>query len=484
MKSNTDVGKVAPGDFQNDAPVPQVRLAAVDDLVPNPANARTHPEEQVAQIAASIREFGFTNPLLVDRDAGGIIVAGHGRRLAVLHLRAGGETIRLPDGRVLPDGMVPVIDCAGWSDAQRRAYTLADNALAETSEWDDALLNVELRFLDDAGFDLPVIGFSDADLDRLLAHVPDADGEDGGSSAPITIPEPPRNPASRTGDLWLLGDHRLLCGDSTNHDDVRRLMNGERAILFATDPPYLVDYDGSNHPTRNKDWSQSYGTTWDDSSQGAELYDGFIAAAVAEAITQDAAWYCWHASRRQAMLEECWTKAGAFVHQQIIWVKDRGVLTRSHYLWKHEPCLMGWVRPNRPPKVADQTLPSTWEMPSFARDDRPDHPTPKPLDAFAIPMRQHVTRGGLCYEPFCGSGSQIMAGEENGRRVNAMEISPAYIDVAIERWQAETGRDAILDGDGRTFAEVKAERLGGDTDDAAADADAGTAADADDTVAA
>ena len=461
MKSNIDAGKVAPGDFQTDATVPQVRLVAIDDLVPNPANARTHPQEQVAQIAASIREFGFTNPLLVDRDAGGIIVAGHGRRLAVLLLRAGGETIRLPDGRPLPDGMVPVIDCAGWSDAQRRAYTLADNALAETSEWDDALLNVELKFLDDAGFDLPVIGFSDADLDRLLAiQIEDGDDEEGAGASvpPVIIPEPPRNPASRTDDLWLLGDHRLLCGDSTNHDDVRRLMNGERAILFATDPPYLVDYDGTNHPTQNKDWSPSYGTTWDDSSQGAELYDNFIAAAVAEAIEPNAAWYCWHASRRQAMLEECWTKAGAFVHQQIIWVKDRGVLTRSCYLWKHEPCLMGWVRPNKPPIFGDLE-PTTWMLPSYARDERPDHPTPKPLDAFGIPMRRHVARGGLCYEPFCGSGSQIMAGEENGRRVNAMEIGPAYVDVAIERWQAQTGRDAILNGDGRTFAQVKAERL-------------------------
>ena len=205
---------------------------------------------------------------------------------------------------------------------------------------------------------------------------------------------------SRAGDLWTLIDHRLLCGDSTNRDDVRRLMIGERAVLFATDPPYLVDYDGSNHPTRNKDWSQSYGVTWDDSSQGAELYDGFIAAAVAEAITEDAAWYCWHASRRQAMLEACWERAGAFVHQQIIWVKDRGVLTRSHYLWKHEPCFMGWIKGKRPAKVADETLPSTWEMPGFRKDEWPDHPTPKPLDAFGIPMRQHVARGGLCYEPF------------------------------------------------------------------------------------
>ncbi len=419
-----------------------VEYRGLDSLVPYARNARTHSEAQVAEIAGSIREFGFVNPVLIAED--GTLIAGHGRVLAA---------------RLLGMDTVPAITLAGLSDSQRRALVLADNRIALNAGWDEALLALELTDLKEAGFDLGIMGFEDGELDRLMAGT---EGEEDGSTPPVVIPEPPRNPASCTGDLWILGDHRLLCGDSTSHDDVRRLMSGERAVLFATDPPYLVDYDGSNHPTRNKDWSQSYGTTWDDSSQGAELYDGFISAAVAEAITEDAAWYCWHASRRQAMLEECWEKAGAFVHQQIIWVKDRGVLTRSHYLWKHEPCFMGWRRPNRPPKVADQTLPSTWDMPSFTKDERPDHPTPKPLDAFGIPMRQHVARGGLCYEPFCGSGSQIMAGEANGRRVNAMEISPAYVDVAVERWQAETGREAVLDGDGRSFAEVKAERLGVD----------------------
>lgn len=418
-----------------------VAYRPLDSLVPYARNARTHSEAQVAEIAGSIREFGFVNPVLIAED--GTLIAGHGRVLAA---------------RLLGMETVPTITLAGLSDTQRRALVLADNRIALNAGWDEALLALELGDLKDAGFDLGIMGFEDGELDRLLAGT---DGEDNeGSTPPVVIPEPPRNPVSRTGDLWHLGDHRLLCGDSTSHDDVRRLMNGERAVLFATDPPYLVDYDGSNHPTRNKDWSQSYGVTWDDSSQGAELYDGFIGAAVAEAITEDAAWYCWHASRRQAMLEQCWERAGAFVHQQIIWVKDRGVLTRSHYLWKHEPCFMGWRRPNRPPKVADETLASTWEMPSFAKDERPDHPTPKPLDAFGIPMRQHVARGGLCYEPFCGSGSQIMAGEANGRRVFAMEISPAYVDVAVERWQAETRREAVLDGDGRTFAEMKDERLG------------------------
>ncbi len=436
----------------------RIEMWPLTRLQPYARNAKAHGADQVAKIAASMAEFGWTVPCLVAED--GELIAGHGRVLAATQL-----------------GLIeaPVIVLGHLTEAQRRAYRIADNKLTELGTWDEALLSAELNDLLAEDFDLSLVGFSDGELDKLLAFVSEGDGEEGGAGGsvpPVTIPEPPRNPASRTGDLWILGDHRLLCGDSTSAADVRRLMNGERAILFATDPPYLVDYDGSNHPTRNKDWSASYGTTWDDSSQGAELYDGFIAAAVAEAIAENAAWYCWHASRRQAMLEACWEKAGAFVHQQIIWVKDRGVLTRSHYLWKHEPCFMGWSRPNRPPKVAEQTLPSTWEMPSFSKDERPDHPTPKPLDAFGIPMRQHVARGGLCYEPFSGSGSQIMAGEANGRRVFAMEISPAYIDVAVERWQAETGRDAILDGDGRPFAAVKSERLGDDAEAPAETSDA------------
>ena len=266
-------------------------------LQPYAKNAKLHGPDQVAKLAASMAEFGWTVPCLVGED--GELIAGHGRVLAATQL-----------------GLIeaPVIVLGHLTEAQRRAYRIADNKLTELGTWDEALLSAELNDLLAEDFDLSLVGFTDGELDKLLAFDPDGGGEEeggaGGSVPPVTIPEPPRNPASRTGDLWILGDHRLLCGDSTSHDDVRRLMNGERAVLFATDPPYLVDYDGSNHPTRNKDWSQSYGVTWDDSSQGADLYDGFIAAAVAEAITKDAAWYCWHASRRQAMLEACWEKAG------------------------------------------------------------------------------------------------------------------------------------------------------------------------------
>ena len=304
-------------------------------------------------------------------------------------------------------------------------------------------------------------GFEGEDLDRLLAALDEGDGVTGED----VIPEPPVNPVSRPGDLWLLGDHRLLCGDSTKADDVIRVMNGERAILFATDPPYLVDYDGTNHPSKqgwpdkNKNWGNSYGITWDDASQGPELYEGFIKAAIGNAILPNAAWYCWHASRRQAMVESVWEAFGAFVHQQIVWAKDRGILTRSYYLWQHEPCFFGWLKGNKPPRVSDDYPSTIWNIPTVKVGEKTDHPTSKPIEVFATPMRQHARPGEVCFEPFSGSGSQIIAGETTGRRVFAIEISPQYVDVAIKRWQSATGKQATLDGDGRTFGEIVGDRL-------------------------
>jgi DNA modification methylase len=253
------------------------------------------------------------------------------------------------------------------------------------------------------------------------------------------------------GQLWALGDHRLLCGDSTNAGDVSRLMNGERAVLFATDPPYLVGYDGTNHPgTRpktNTDWSGTYGTTWDeaDADQNSDLYERFIKTAVDVAILPNAAWYCWHASRRQRMVEESWEKNGAFVHQQLIWAKpNRPILTRSWYLWSHEPCFFGWLKGKKPPKERAEYGRTVSEIEGLNNAERPDHPTPKPLDCFAIPMRQHTKVGDVCYEPFSGSGSQIIAGEREGRRVYAMEILPAYVAVTLERWAETTGMEPRL----------------------------------------
>ena len=334
----------------------QIELWPLARLKPYANNARTHSDDQIAKIAASLVEYGWTAPVMVADD--GEIVAGHGRLLAAQHLGL---------------NKVPIIRLSHLTPEQVRAYRIADNRLSELSGWDDELLAAELHALNAVGFDLGLTGFEGEDLDRLLAPLDEGDGLAGED----VIPEPPLNPVSRLGDLWLLGDHRLLCGDSTKAADVSRVMHNHKAILFASDPPYLVSYDGTNHPSKqgaadkNKDWSDTYAITWDDASQGPELYEGFIKAAIEHAILPNAAWYCWHASRRQAMVEGVWEKYGAFVHQQIVWAKDRGILTRSYYLWQHEPCFFGWLNGNKPPRVSDD-YPSTVKAAADGEGGRED----------------------------------------------------------------------------------------------------------------
>lgn len=437
--------------------LPAYKRARVADLVPYASNARTHSDAQIAQIAASIGEFGFTNPILVDGGNG--VIAGHGRLMAA---------------RKLGMEEVPVIELAHLTEAQRRAYVIADNKLALNAGWDDDLLRLELGELRDLGFDLSIAGFDIGEIGDLLGS-----GNEG-LTDPDDIPAPPARPVTRRGDLWLMGDHRLLCGDSTDPVDVQALMQGERAALFATDPPYLVDYDGTNHPTSakrskrarqkaNKDWSEDYieqsaepePRHWDDSSQGPAFYEAFMQVAIDHAIAENAAWYCWHASRRQAMLEACWQKFDVLHHQQIIWAKSRAVLTRSVLLWAHEPCLFGWRRGHKPRvnrKGFDRWPTTVWDIPSKEIETR-DHPTSKPVKVFTLPMELHTGHGDLCYEPFVGSGSQHIGGERTGRRVYGLELSEVFCDVAIMRWQAFTGRQATLEASGETFEAVRSARV-------------------------
>lgn len=397
-------------------------------LKPDPRNARRHPERNIDTIKRSLEQYGQRKPIVV--------------RAETMHIEAG-------------NGMYEAAKALGWEqiaavlvdDDHQTAtgFGLMDNQSAVLAEWDTPTLNDLLADLQSAGFDTSLTGFTEDEIGRLCAQCQEF--EDGLTDED-DIPEPPEEPITQRGDLWILGDHRLLCGDSTSIEDVRRVMNGERAILFATDPPYLVDYDGTNHPhkwnesDKNKDWSESYGTTWDEASGNEDLYDKFVEVAVAEAILPNAAWYCWHASRRQAMVEAVWEKHGAFVHQQIIWAKDRPILTRSWYMWQHEPCFFGWVRPNKPPRIAEDYPHSVWDLPTVKCGEGTDHPTSKPVEVFAIPIRQHTVPGDVCYEPFAGSGSQIIAAEELGRRCFALEISPMYCDVIIRRWEEYTGNKA------------------------------------------
>ena len=412
-------------------------MVATERLIPNPKNPNRHPEAQIKLLAKVIKGQGFRNAIVVSRRSG-FVIKGHGRLEAALLLEMPAVPVDFQDYEN---------EAAEWADM------LADNRLAELAETDKDSLKELLKELDGA-IDMDLTGFDGDSLDDLLERLDTTEGE-----SDSTLP-PPTNPISKTGDLFELGAHRLLCGDSTNIDDVRRVMNGERAILFATDPPYLVGYDGTNHPgknprpSHNTDWSETYGQNWDeaDSAQNNELYDRFIKVAVEVAIDPHAAWYCWHASRRQAMVEAAWEKNGAFVHQQIIWAKpNRPILTRSWYLWAHEPCFMGWIKGNKPPRETPDYERSVWEIEGLNNAERPDHPTPKPLECFAIPMRQHTNQGGLCFEPFSGSGSQLIAGEQLGRRVYGVEISPAYCDVIVRRWLAlGEGRRVIRNGEDAT----------------------------------
>lgn len=399
-------------------------MVAIEKLIPNPRNPNRHPENQIKLLAKIIKGQGFRNPIVVSKRSG-FVIKGHGR---------------LEAAKLLEMTEVPVDFQDYENEAAEWADMIADNRIAEIADTDEDELKSLLKELD-GKIDLDLTGFDGDSLDDLLDRL-----ETKEESAELAT-EPPVNPITKLGNLYELGTHRLLCGDSTNPDDVRRVMNGERAILFATDPPYLVGYDGTNHP------GQDHGSTeenWDkaDDSRNADLYDRFIKVAIAEAIDPHAAWYCWHASRRQRMVEDAWEKNGAFVHQQIIWAKpNRPILTRSWYLWAHEPCFMGWIKGNKPPRETSEYERSVWEIEGLNNDERPDHPTPKPLECFAVAMRQHTKRGGLCYEPFAGSGSQLIAGEQLGRRVYGLEISPAYCDVIVRRWLAlGEGRRAICNG--------------------------------------
>ncbi|GIK63855.1 MAG: adenine methyltransferase [Chloroflexota bacterium] len=402
------------------------RVIKASELQAHPDNWRKHPAAQEAALRGVLSQVGWVDTALYNVQTGRII-DGHLRK------------------SIAAEDEIPVLDVDLTEDEERLVLATLDpiGAMAEASgETLHHLL--QSIHVEDAGLQALLNNLQN-EAEKLLPPAPAA--TDPG--ADIDHADELREKWQvQPGQLWEMPSlsvpdraHRLICGDSTDAATIRRLMNGQRAVLFATDPPYLVDYDGNNHPhkwndpradKKNKDWSDEY-HDWDDSSQGKALYEGFIQVAIAEAITAEAAWYCWHASKRQALLEGIWEQFGAFVHQQIIWVKDRPVLTRSWYMWQHEPCFMGWIKGHKPKRVAEDYPSSIWQLPTLAPGTSSDHPTQKPTEVFAIPMRQHTSYGDLCYEPFSGSGSQLVAGEETRRIVYACELNPAFVAVALER---------------------------------------------------
>jgi DNA modification methylase len=408
----------------------QIEQWPLDRLLPYAANARTHPDEQVAQIAGSIAEFGFNVPCLVDER--GVLVAGHGRLLAAQRLGL---------------SQVPVIRLDHLTDAQARAYRIADNQIALNSGWDDALLSAEVARLKEDGVDLELLGFPEDELDRLLAGL---DGEKGGNEDEDVVPEPPETPISRSGDLWILGRHRLLCGDATCAADVARLLGDVLPHLMVTDPPYGVDYDpswrndaGVSATTRTGKVSNDDRADW---REAWALFSGDVA-------------YVWHAGVHARTVAESLDASGFPIRSQIIWSKSRFVLGRGDYHWQHEPCFYAVRKGATGHWQGARDQSTVWMIGGGGDEDAATvHGTQKPVECMRRPMVNNSERGDAVYEPFAGSGTTIIAAESIERRCFAMEIDPRYCDVIIERWQSFTGSKAQLETDGRSFEDVRSER--------------------------
>ena len=411
----------------------------VERLRLNPANPRIN-DPAVPHVAASLRRFGWQQPVVAKRS--GEVIAGNTRLKAATSLRM---------------TQVPVVWFDG-SDLEATAYSLADNKTHEFAAWDEhglAQLLAELR-AEDA---LEGVGFSVAEIDELLADLAreTAVVDDPGPEAP------PVNPVTRMGDLWVLGQHRLLCGDSTKAEDVARVLAGDKAALLSTDPPYCVDYTGNDRPIHDgkpsgKDWSHLYREV--DIEDLEEFLDSVFHACLPR-VEPNAAVYVWHAHIQQPTIARVFEKHDLLLHQVLVWVKPTATFGHSYYRWKHEPCAFGWRRGHKPAHGFG-ALESVWEVDweGKARLVAQSHPTTKPLRLFEIPMEVHTRPGAVVLEPFSGSGSQLIAAEKLARRCRALEISPAFVDVALKRWEAATGKAATLEGDGRSFAEVSGERLG------------------------
>jgi site-specific DNA-methyltransferase (adenine-specific) len=404
-------------------PADKVERWDIKRLIPYAKNSRTHSDAQVAQIAASIREWGWTTPILVDE--AGSIIAGHGR---------------LQAARLLKMTEVPVVIASGWSDAQKRAYVIADNKLALNAGWDNELLALELNELGDAGFDLELTGFTDEEIKALMP----VQLEEGLTDEDAT-PALQENPVTVPGDVWVMGKHRLMCGDSTSTDHLAQLTQGTLVDMWLTDPPYNVAYEGG---TKEK-------LKIKNDEMGDEQFRQFLRDAYTAADTvmkPGAVFYIWHADSEGYNFRGAAKDAGWTVRQCLIWKKSSLVLGRQDYQWQHEPCLYGWKDGAGHLWAADRKQTTILEFDKPSRNG--EHPTMKPVALFEYQMLNNTKGGDLVLGSFGGSGTTLVAAEKNGRNALLMELDPRYCDVIIKRWQDFTGKQAVHADTGKTFEEV------------------------------
>lgn len=390
-----------------------ISMRNVQDLIPYVNNSRTHSDEQVAQIAASIREFGWTNPILVDGANG--IIAGHGRLLAA---------------RKLGYTEVPTIELSQLTETQKKAYIIADNRLALNAGWDNEILTVELNDLLADGYALEILGFDLKELSALLEPEQLQGLTDQDEAPPVPV-----EPKTKPGDIYQLGKHRLMCGDSTSMDDLETLCEGQLVDMWLTDPPYNVAYEGG---TKEK-------LTIKNDSMGDEQFRQFLRDAYIASDTvmkPGAVFYIWHADSEGYNFRGAAKDAGWTVRQCLIWKKSTLVMGRQDYHWKHEPCLYGWKDGAGHLWAADRKQTTVLEFDKPSRNN--EHPTMKPVALFEYQMLNNTKGGDIVLDSFGGSGTTLIAAEKNGRVARIMELDPKYCDVIVKRWEDFTGKKAVL----------------------------------------
>ena len=393
-------------------------------LLPYARNARTHSDDQVAQIAASIAEFGFTNPILAGSD--GVIVAGHGRLAAAQKL--GLE-------------LVPVVVLDHLTPTQRRALVIADNRIAENAGWDDAMLRIEIAALQDDDFDLSLTGFdADALAELMAGDEPDVEGEADDDA----VPEVSETPISRPGDVWLLGGHRLLCGDSTVAESYDRVLDGNPVDMVFTDPPYNVNYANSaKDKMRGKDRAIL------NDNLGDGFYDFLLAALTLTVAHCRGGLYVAMSSSELDVLQAAFRAAGGKWSTFIIWAKNTFTLGRADYQRQYEPILYGWPEGAQRHWCGDRDQGDVWNIKKPQKNDL--HPTMKPVELVERAIRNSSRPGNVVLDPFGGSGTTLIAAEKSGRMARLIELDPKYVDVIVRRWQDWTGKQATRESDGVLF---------------------------------
>lgn len=399
----------------------QFVMRTTDSLIPYARNARTHSPDQIAKLAGSIKEFGFLSPVVISADGG--ILAGHGRVMAA-------QKLGLAE--------IPCIMENHLTETQRRAFILADNRLALDAGWDNDMLALELKDLADLNFDLNMLGFTEDEisaLQNLGDDLPDIPTDD----APVAVEET-TNPVTQPGDVWLLGDHRLICGDSTDAETIKRLFGDDKPNLMVTDPPYGINYEPSETGGRTgkvlnddrADWREAYA-----------LFPGNVA-------------YVWHAALYSDVVYDGLRSCGFTLNSLIVWNKSQFVLGRGDYHWKHEPCVYATRGKHNWQGVRTQT--TVWDIPNILHLDEGEwgHGTQKPIECMKRPMENNSEPGEYVYDPFSGSGTSFIAAERTKRKCLGCELSPIYCDTIVRRWQMETGRQATRQSDGALFDDLKA----------------------------